>query len=201
VTNRQSRAARIEAAARAFLTAFDDEKGRHYDEVMAADALRIALALPADPQPVAVAEVLRELRADINRLEMRTENEVGDPTKEDDWVRYEKVIALVDRAVFGMNAIDRAAAKVQPEPALKPSKPFDVHPCVFHLDNGLTVPAVRYGTTFDANSLLFVNLTHPNGETVINKPEWFDGDYVTYWGGIVPECATEGTEPGQWSRT
>jgi hypothetical protein len=65
VTNRQSRAARIEAAARAFLTAFDDEKGRHYDEVMAADALRIALALPADPQPVAVAGVLRELREDV----------------------------------------------------------------------------------------------------------------------------------------
>lgn len=60
----QSRAARIEAAARAFLTAFDDEKGRHYDEVMAADALRIALALPADPQ-TEMPGVLRELREDV----------------------------------------------------------------------------------------------------------------------------------------
>lgn len=46
----QSRAARIEAAARAFLTAFEGFPAR-YDEVMAADDLRRALALPADPQP------------------------------------------------------------------------------------------------------------------------------------------------------
>lgn len=95
---------------------------------------------------------------------------------------------------------DRAAKASVPVP-VKQSEPFAMHPCLFHIDNGLTVPAVRYGTTFDANSLLFVDLNHPFGKTVIGHPEWFDRDYVTHWGGIVPECATEGTEPGQWSRT
>jgi hypothetical protein len=69
----------------------------------------------------------------------------------------------------------------------------------YWLEDGLWTTAVCYRIEGRLGYLI-VNLNTVNGYTVIGKPDWFDLDYAMHWNKLVPECAEEGTAPGEWSR-
>jgi hypothetical protein len=68
---------------------------------------------------------------------------------------------------------------------------------IYHLDNGEVTLAILeridgiYGD-------LKIDLTVEPASKYVGQPEWFDQEYVTAHKGIVPDCATHGTDPGQW---
>jgi hypothetical protein len=66
-------------------------------------------------------------------------------------------------------------------------------PIIYHLDDGKFARGMLVG-----KDSLVVDLTFGDGPSVVGKPEWFDAGYVAAYGGLVPEAATRGTEPGQW---
>jgi hypothetical protein len=72
-------------------------------------------------------------------------------------------------------------------------------PVLYWLEDGKFARAMRVGSGPNNSSLLVVDLTTGDGPSVIGKPGWFAAGYVAAYGGLVPECADEGTEPGQWS--
>lgn len=72
-------------------------------------------------------------------------------------------------------------------------------PIIYHLDDGKMTRGIRVGVSAVAGeSTLIVDLTTGDGPAVVGKPEWFDPGYVAVWGGLVPECARMGTDPGEW---
>lgn len=70
----------------------------------------------------------------------------------------------------------------------------DLRPVLYHLDDGRFARAMLVG-----KNQLVVDLTTGDGPSVIGKPDWWEAGYVAAYGGLVPECAEEGTQPGQWS--
>lgn len=72
-------------------------------------------------------------------------------------------------------------------------------PVLYWLEDGKFARAMRVGSGPNNSSILVVDLTTGDGPTVVGKPDWFAAGYVAAYGGLVPECADEGTEPGQWS--
>ncbi len=66
-------------------------------------------------------------------------------------------------------------------------------PVLYWLEDGKFARAMLVG-----KDLLVVDLTFGDGPSVVGKPEWFDAGYVAAYGGLVPESATQGKEPGQW---
>jgi len=70
----------------------------------------------------------------------------------------------------------------------------NMHPVLYWLDDGKFARAMLVG-----KDQLVVDLTTGDGPSVIGRPDWWDAGYVAAYGGLVPECASEGTEPGQWS--
>jgi hypothetical protein len=75
----------------------------------------------------------------------------------------------------------------------------DPDPVLYWLEDGKFARAMRVGSGPNKSSILVVDLTTGDGPSVIDKPDWFAAGYVAAYGGLVPECADEGTEPGQWS--
>ena len=67
-------------------------------------------------------------------------------------------------------------------------------PVLYWLDAGKFARAMLVG-----HNQLVVDLTSGDGPSVIGKPHWFDAGYVSAFGGLVPEIASEGNQPGQWS--
>ena len=74
----------------------------------------------------------------------------------------------------------------------------DLRPVIYHLDDGKILRGLRIGDGPGKSSQLVVLLIGDGAESVIDKPDWFNSGYVAAYGGLVPECADEGTEPGQW---
>lgn len=90
---------------------------------------------------------------------------------------------------------------VQPAPVEQPAAAVPDHfpdagkmvPVLYWLEDGKFARAMLVG-----KDLLVVDLTFGDGPSVVGKPEWFDAGYVAAYGGLVPESATRGKEPGQW---
>lgn len=74
----------------------------------------------------------------------------------------------------------------------------DISPVIYHLDDGKILRGLRIGDGPGKSSQLVLLLIGDGSESVIGKPDWFNSGYVAAYGGLVPECADEGTEPGQW---
>lgn len=70
-----------------------------------------------------------------------------------------------------------------------------MRPVRYWLEDGEWTPAIL----FVESGMLAVNLDTDAGRKVVGKAAWFTPSYVEYWNWLVPEVATEGTEPGQWS--
>ena len=70
----------------------------------------------------------------------------------------------------------------------------NMHPVLYWLDDGKFARAMLVG-----KDQLVVDLTTGDGPSVIGKPDWWEAGYVAAYGGLVPECSSEGKEPGQWS--
>ncbi len=66
-------------------------------------------------------------------------------------------------------------------------------PVLYWLEDGKFARAMLVG-----KDLLVVDLTFGDGPSVVGKPDWFLAGYVAAYGGLVPESATRGKEPGQW---
>lgn len=66
-------------------------------------------------------------------------------------------------------------------------------PVLYWLEDGKFARAMLVG-----KDLLVVDLTFGDGPSVVGKPDWFLAGYVATYGGLVPESATQGKEPGQW---
>lgn len=67
----------------------------------------------------------------------------------------------------------------------------------YHLDDGETMRAklLRTDATF---GYLELDLRTEPGCKYVGKPEWFAADYVASHHGVVPECAVQGKNPGEW---
>ena len=76
--------------------------------------------------------------------------------------------------------------------------------CKYYGDNGDVIPAILYKVArseINPNQIvgwLVLNLSTAPGLHYIGKEGWFDTTYVGWYGGMVPECADMGKEPGQW---
>ena len=102
------------------------------------------------------------------------------------------VVPAIDKALA---AYDAAQAAPQAAPGTN-----SLEPIVYHLDDGKLARGMRIGRSVVAGeSTIVVDLTFGDGPSVIGKDGWFQRGYVECYGGLVPESASEGTEPGQWS--
>lgn len=101
---------------------------------------------------------------------------------------------LVDDAWRHVHKQFDAGSEIMRRTAAPPAAVRDPSPVLYHLDEGKVARAVLIG-----HERLIVDLTSGDGPSVVGKPDWFDAGYVAAYGGLVPESASEGTEPGQWS--
>lgn len=71
----------------------------------------------------------------------------------------------------------------------------------FHLEGGQFTRALLIGNTLCVPNLhtLVVDLSTPEGQSVVGADGWFSEEYVRQFQGLVPEAAKHGTEPGEWS--
>lgn len=98
-----------------------------------------------------------------------------------------------------MRTIDKMLAR--PAPVEQPAAAVPDHlpdtgkmvPVLYWLEDGKFARAMLVG-----KDLLVVDLTFGDGPSVVGRPEWFSAGYVAAYGGLVPESATQGKEPGQW---
>lgn len=83
--------------------------------------------------------------------------------------------------------------------SLNPQQWFPVR---YHLDDGRWTRGVCIGVIPDLGAVLLIDLRRQDGRwhEEADKADWFDVVYADFWDGLVPECATEGSEPGQWQR-
>lgn len=70
---------------------------------------------------------------------------------------------------------------------------MSMDPVLYWLEDGKFARAMLVGP-----DQLVVDLTTGDGPSVIGKEGWWEAGYVAAYGGLVPESATRGTEPGQW---
>ena len=74
-----------------------------------------------------------------------------------------------------------------------------MNPIIYHLDDGKMARGIYVGpSAFPGDASLILDLTFGDGPSVVGKDGWFGRGYVEAYGGLVPESASEGTEPGQW---
>lgn len=79
--------------------------------------------------------------------------------------------------------------------------PARVH---YYGDDGDVIPAILYKverSQIQDNRIvgwLVLNMSVAPGLHYIGREGWFDAAYVNWYGGLVPECADMGKEPGQW---
>lgn len=107
----------------------------------------------------------------------------------------ESIDTLVDAGRQVLAAYDAAQGTPQAVPNTN-----SMEPIVYHLDDGKEARGMRVGpSVVEGESMLVVDLTFGDGPSVIGKDGWFQRGYVECYGGLVPESASEGTEPGQWS--
>lgn len=89
----------------------------------------------------------------------------------------------------------------QPKPATGgdgDAKRLRNDPIIYHLDDGKFTRGTLVRLDDDGTGHLIVDLTSFAGPSVVGKPDWFDAGYVAVYGGLVPETAQRGSQPGQW---
>lgn len=149
-----------------------------------------ALTLPPSP-PTGVEDWLRDLALHgtnpegslsytINRFGASA---VGNPRVSLDFKELQEAV----RSMLSRSSQPTGAELVASKP----------DPVLYWLEEGKFARAMRYGKT-EAGDLLIVDLTTGDGPSVVDRPDWFGAGYVAAYGGLVPECAKQGKEPGQW---
>ncbi len=69
----------------------------------------------------------------------------------------------------------------------------------FHLDDGEVMDA-KLLRTEGRYGYLSLDLRAEPGAKYVGRLDWFTKEYVEAMNGVVPECALEGTRPGEWER-
>ena len=136
----------------------------------------------------ALADAAREV------LRQRTENigHVGGILTLDQAVNLFLALSEMEEALA---AYDAAHAQPKAVPGTN-----SLEPIVYHLEDGKLARGMRIGrSAVSGESTIVVDLTFGDGPSVIGRDDWFQRGYVECYGGLVPETASEGTEPGQWS--
>lgn len=68
---------------------------------------------------------------------------------------------------------------------------------IYHLDDGEWTLATLQREDREYGYLV-IDMTQPQTQSYIDKPNWFAEDYVLSHYGQVPDCASKGTAPGEY---